>query len=97
MAMVLNTSARSIYTQISVENNKKVKVVKRFAFHPAQLTQVEDKDWDELLKQDFISECVDNEELETGGRAKKKSANLEKDVTNADNKAKKQGKEEADK
>jgi len=99
MAIVLNTSGRAIHTQLCSHSEKeeRVRIKKRFSFSPGILVTVEDKDWKELLKQDLIQECVDDEILETGSRARKKGDNAEKDLKEIDVEAKRIGKEKEDK
>lgn len=92
MAMVLNQSGRSIYTQITERDgeSKRLVVVERFAFHPGQLTPVDDNSWKILKKQKAISELLDKEELISGSRAERKGGSAQKEITETDNKAKDQ-------
>lgn len=97
MAFVLNTSARAIYTQLcSKGSGEMLNINKRFTFNPGELTQVDDGDWKDLKEQKFIQECLDNEVLEVGSRAKKKGAKASAEIKDVDDKAKDLGKKEDD-
>ena len=99
MAFVINTSGRSFYTQLTerVGDSKKLVRGKKFAFHTGELPSVEDDDWKTRKEKPFIQEKIDNEELETGSRAKKKGGKAADAIKDADENAKKKGAEEADK
>lgn len=99
MAFVINTSGRSFYLQLTHREGENKKLVrgKKFAFHPGELTSVEDDDWKKLKEMPSVQKLIDNEELETGSRAKKKGGKAAEAIKEADDNAKEKGKEEADK
>jgi len=99
MAFVLNTSGRSFYVQLAHRDkeSKRMSRGKKFEFHPAELAMFDDDDWKKLKERPSVQKKIDNEELETGSRAKKKGGKAAEAIKNADENAKKKGKEEAEK
>jgi len=88
MALVVNKSGRSIFTQICDTVKGKRVVLKRFTFNPTELVSVDTADWKLLKKCNLMQKEIELGNIDVSSDAKKKAKELADEVVDLDTKAK---------